>query len=101
MSDPTSPPVSAPSSGWRTFGLIVMGLGIALTVGAGLCTTAMFVGDMTSGGGGGDIDLSGIEFFVGGPFILVGALMWWGGNRMRKPKAKAGSPPSNTPPPVS
>jgi len=58
-------------------------LGIALTVGSGLCTTVFMVNDMTSSGGG-EINLSGVEFIVGGPFILVGALMWWGGARLKR-----------------
>jgi hypothetical protein len=38
---------------------------------------------MTSSGGG-EINLSGVEFIVGGPFILIGALMWWGGARLKR-----------------
>jgi hypothetical protein len=90
MSEPSSIPVAPPprpSSGRRIFGIIVMLLGIAMTVISGLCTTVFMVNDMTtSSGGGGDINLSGIEFIVGGPFILVGALMWWGGARLKRPR---------------
>jgi hypothetical protein len=101
MSDPALEPTI--SRGRRTFGLIIMLLGIAMTVTAGLCTTAFFVGDMTSsGGGGGDINLSGIEFIVGGPFILVGALMWWGGARLKRPRQSQSPDPkvASDPPPT-
>ena len=68
-------------------------LGIAMTVISGLCTTVFMVNDLTSsGGGGGNINLSGIEFIIGGPFILVGALMWWGGARLKRPRP---SPPAD------
>lgn len=109
MSEPSSSPVAPPpqpSSARRIFGIIVMLLGIAMTVISGLCTTAFMVGDMTAGsGGGGDINLSGIEFIVGGPFILIGALMWWGGARLKRPRANPppdpkvfGDPPPGSPP---
>lgn len=88
---PPPPPASPPPSGRRVFGIILMLIGIAMTVISGLCTTAFMVGDMTgSSGGGGDINLSGIEFIIGGPFILIGALMWWGGARLKRPRP---SPP--------
>lgn len=88
---PQPPLVTSPPSGRRIFGIIVMLLGIGMTVVSGLCTTVFMVGDMTgSSGGGGDINLSGIEFIIGGPFILIGALMWWGGARLKRPRP---SPP--------
>lgn len=93
MSEPSSIPVPPvrPASGRRVFGIILMLLGIAMTVISGLCTGAFMVGDIVDGGGGGggDINLSGIEFIVGGPFILVGALMWWGGARLKRPRSTA------------
>jgi hypothetical protein len=104
MSEPSpNPPPSTPSpaSGRRIFGIIVMLLGIGMTVVSGLCTTVFMLNDMTSSGGGGDIDLSGIEFIIGGPFILVGALLWWGGARLKRPRPgpKAfGDPPAGSPP---
>jgi hypothetical protein len=93
MSEPSSIPVAPPpqpTSGRRIFGIIIMLFGIAMTVISGLCTTIFMVNDLTSGsGGGGDINLSGIEFIVGGPFIVVGALMWWGGARLKRPRPNA------------
>ncbi|HYV90015.1 MAG TPA: hypothetical protein VFA91_15675 [Candidatus Polarisedimenticolia bacterium] len=83
---PPPPPVPAlppPIGAKRVIGIIIMLLGIALTVGSGLCTTVFMVNDMTSSGGG-EINLSGVEFIVGGPFILIGALMWWGGARLKR-----------------
>ena len=93
MSEPSSIrlPPAQPSSGRRVFGIILMLLGIAMTVISGLCTGAFMVGDIVDGGrgGGGDVNLSGIEFIIGGPFILVGALMWWGGARLKRPRSTA------------
>ena len=93
-------PVLAPT--WkRGCGLTIMILGIILTAFSGLCTAGMTIGDMTSGGGGGgDLNLSGVQYVVGGPFILIGALMWWGGARLKRlPQfPDPGGPPS---PPVS
>lgn len=80
-------------------------IGIGMTVVSGLCTTAFMIGDIT-GNSGGEINLSGIEFVIGGPFILVGALMWWGGARLKRlPPAVDpnvfGDPPPPAPPPAS
>jgi len=96
-------PVLAPT--WkRGCGLTIMILGIILTAFSGLCTAGMTVGDLTSGGGGGgDLNLSGVQYVVGGPFILIGALMWWGGWALSKakPSPPGGVPPAPPPPPAS
>ncbi|SRR5579885_1972262 len=95
MSDvPEAPqPILAP--GWRRgCGLTIMILGIALTVLSGLCTGAMTIADLSDGGrGGGDVNLSGIQYIVGGPFILIGGLMWWGGWALSRKKPMAADPP--------
>lgn len=108
MSDPAAvpPPAArpAPVSARRVIGIIIMVIGIGMTVVSGLCTSAFMIGDMT-GNGGGEIDLSGVEFIVGGPFILIGALMWWGGARLKRippapsPNVSGEQPP--TPPPAN
>ena len=52
---------------------------------SGLCTMGMTIADLSdSGHHGGDIDLSGIQYIVGAPFILIGALIWWGGSALRR-----------------
>ncbi len=82
---------SAPqgSTARRVFGLLLLIIGVGMTLVSGLCTAAFTVGDMfSSGGGGGEIDLTGVQFFVGGPFIVVGALLWWGGHRLLRPWRK-------------
>ena len=95
-------PVLAPT--WkRGCGLTIMILGIILTAFSGLCTAGMTVGDLTSGGGGGgDLNLSGVQYVVGGPFILIGALMWWGGWALSKakPRPPGGMPPAPPTPPT-
>ncbi len=79
-------------------------IGIAMTVVSGLCTAGFMIDDLsTGGGGGGEINLSGIEFVIGGPFILIGALMWWGGARLKRVPSTPdrngpGEPPSAPPP---
>jgi hypothetical protein len=79
------------ASGWqRGCGQMIMMLGIALTAFSGLCTVGMTIADLTdSGHHGGDIDLSGIQYIIGAPFIVVGALIWWAagpcGERTREP----------------
>ena len=103
---PQGPPVLAPT--WkRGCGLTIMIIGIIVTAFSGICTAGMTIGDMTGGGGGGggDLNLSGIQFVVGGPFILIGALLWWGGWALSKakpsgsatPPGPAGGPPPNPP----
>jgi len=89
--------------GWRRgCGLTIMILGIIMTVLSGLCTAGMTIGDLSGGcgGGGGDINLSGIQFIVGGPFILIGALMWWGGHALSRVKPPPGPPAGGSGPPV-
>lgn len=107
MSDPAAappPPVRPAPTARRVIGIIIMLIGIAMTVVSGLCTAGFMVDDLSNGGGGGgEINLSGIEFVIGGPFILIGVLMWWGGARLKRipvatgPDASVGPPPA--PPP--
>jgi hypothetical protein len=55
-------------------------LGIALTTLSGLSTMGMTIADLSnSGHHGGDINLSGIQYIFGLPFVVIGALIWWGG----------------------
>ena len=92
-SPPQGAPVLAPT--WkRGCGLTIMIIGIIMTAFSGICTAGMTIGDMTSGGGGGgDLNLTGVQFIVGGPFVLVGALLWWGGRALSKAKPSGGSSP--------
>jgi hypothetical protein len=95
--DPPPPrPPSQPllATGWqRGCGLTIMILGIVMTSLSGLCTGAMTIADLSSGShGGGDVNLTGIQFVVGGPFIILGGLMWLGGWALsRKRQAPADS----------
>jgi hypothetical protein len=77
--------------------------GIALTLLSGLCTVGMTIADLSdSGHHGGDINLSGIQYIFGAPFIVVGALIWWGGSALRRkapaPAASYRHPPSDDDP---
>jgi hypothetical protein len=78
LSQPQPQPLLA--SGWqRGCGLLVMILGIALTMLSGLCTLGMTIADLSdTGHHGGDLDLRGIQYIVGLPFVVIGALIWWG-----------------------
>jgi hypothetical protein len=94
-------PVLAP--GWKHgCGLTIMIFGILLTALSGLCTAGMTIMDLSGGGGGGgDVNLSGVQYVFGGPFILIGALLWWGGwalGRVR-PAAPGATPPTPGSPP--
>ena len=99
---PVEPPEDAASGSTarRVFGIILLVLGVGMTLVSGLCTAGMTIADLTSGGGGGggEVNLTGVQFIVGGPFILVGALMWWGGHRLAKPKKRADVTPAAGPP---
>jgi hypothetical protein len=63
-------------------------LGILLTVGSGLCTG---IGVITMAGDG----MTGLVIFVGSWFFVPGALMLWGGLKLRRgqkpPDATEGS----------
>jgi hypothetical protein len=77
MHDPASGPPDA-GLGWRAFGVLLIVAGIFLTVVSGVCTTAILLDPS----GGPELgDLSGAALVIGGPFILVGVLLWWGGVR--------------------
>ncbi len=57
-----------------------MVLGIGLTMLSGLCTVGMTIADLSAEGHhGGDVNLTGIQYVLGAPFIVIGALIWWGG----------------------
>jgi hypothetical protein len=102
MSPVEPPEAGAPGpTARRVFGVILLVLGVGMTLVSGLCTAGMTIADLTSsgGGGGGEIDLSGVQFIVGGPFILIGALMWWGGHRLAKPRKRMDENPVAGPPP--
>jgi hypothetical protein len=72
-------------------------LGIIMTAVSGLFTAGMTIGDLSSGGGGGgELNLSGIQFVVGGPFILIGALLWWGGHALSRVKPPPGPTTGST-----
>jgi hypothetical protein len=80
MYDPASQPGGAPDSGlgWRLFGVLLVIAGVLITIFAGLCTTAVV---MDPGGGPELGDMTGAALVIGGPTILVGVLLWWGGMR--------------------
>jgi hypothetical protein len=81
VADPFQPQQPPPASGWqRGCGLMIIMLGIALTMLSGVCTMGMTIADLSdSGHHGGEIDLRGIQYIIGLSFVVIGALVWWGG----------------------
>jgi hypothetical protein len=99
MYDPASKPAGAPDAGlgWRLFGVLLVIAGVLLTGFSGLCTAAVLIDP----GGGPELgDLTSAAIVVGGPFILVGLLMWWGGVRAFKKgrRAQAAAQPARAAP---
>ena len=92
MADPSQPPQPLLAAGWkRGCGLMIMIIGIGLTMLSGLCTLGMTIADLSdTGHHGGDLNLRGIQYIVGLPFVVIGALIWWGGWALgRKPRVAA------------
>jgi hypothetical protein len=66
---------------------------LALTAFSGLCTVGMTIADFSdSDHHGGDINLSGIQYIIGAPFIVVGAFIWLGGWALRRKNPGAAAP---------
>jgi hypothetical protein len=95
VADPFQQPQPLLASGWqRGCGMLIMMFGIALTMLSGLCTIGMTIADLSdSGYHGGDIDLRGIQYIIGLPFVVIGALIWWGGCALRRNNRGAAAPP--------
>jgi hypothetical protein len=105
---PLPPPVAPdggrpPSTARLVIGTLLLVLGMVLTGGAGLCTGLFSLIFLFDGGSGPELSGEGmfiIPFIYGGPFILIGALLWWIGVVVRgKRRVKATPPPWAAPPP--
>src|SRR5207245_2615503 len=99
MADHSQRPQPVLASGWqRGCGQIIMLWGIALTLLSGLCTVGMTIADLSdSGHHGGDINLSGIQYIFGAPFIVIGALIWRGGSALRRKAPGSAVPAARLP----
>ena len=86
MTDNSSSPQPLLATGWqRGCGQLIMAFGILLTMFSGLCTMGMTIADLSDGGHHhGDINLTGIQYIIGAPFIVLGALIWWAGSALRR-----------------
>jgi hypothetical protein len=95
MSDDSPGPQTILAPGWqRGCGELIMIFSIMLTLFSGLCTMGMTIADLSdSGSHGGEINLSGVQYIVGTPFIVLGALIWWAGSALRRKAPRAGSTP--------
>ncbi len=107
MTDRDPMPVAAPpseagapaSSARYVVGSVVFILGLLLTAGSGLCTGVLMFTFALDGNTGPELSGDGlfmIPLVFGGPFILIGALMWWGGRALRggKPPPPPGTVPA-------
>jgi hypothetical protein len=94
MADRSPEPQPVLASGWqRGCGQMIMIFGTGLTMLSGLCTMGMTIADLSdSGHHGGEINLSGIQYIFGVPFIVIGALIWWGGSALRRKASRARVP---------
>ena len=82
----------------RGCGLSIMVAGIGLTMLSGLCTVGMTIADLSdTGPHGGEVNLTGIQYLFGAPFIVIGALIWWGGWALSR-KGRVAAPPAGPPP---
>ena len=99
MADHSPLPQPLLAAGWhRGCGQMIMIFGIGLTMLSGLCTMGMTIADLSdSGHHSGEINLRGIQYIFGAPFILIGALIWWGGWALRR-KAPGAAVPADDPP---
>lgn len=87
---------AAPGAGRQIVAILLLVLGAVLTILSGACTGLFFVGFLIDSSTGPELsgaDLWMAPLVVGGPFILVGALMWWGGAKLRRNSAS--SPPES------
>ncbi len=69
-----------PLTARRAFGMLMIIVGVLMVGGAGLC------GIVAGVSFGRDTSVLPLVFLFSGPFILVGALLWWGGARLRRPQ---------------
>ena len=98
---PPAPEGGPPSTARLVIGTILLAFGILLTVGSGLCTGVLTVAFFFDSGGGPELsgeDLWMLPLMFGGPFVIVGALMWWGGAALRGKQRPAPPPPWMQPP---
>jgi hypothetical protein len=64
---------------------------IALTMIAGFLLGAYRIDDLGEGGSGGST--SDVAFALGGPAMLIGAFIWWGGAQLMRPQSGQASVP--------
>jgi len=96
---PGRAPQAEPGLARRVIAMFLLVVGVLLTIGSGACTGLFFIGfvmDSNTGPEFSGADLWMLPLILGGPVILLGALMWWGGARLRG--RPAAPPPSAQPP---
>jgi hypothetical protein len=81
----TEPASNLPSPGRMAGGMALIVIGLLILVPSGLCTAvvgAMSIFEMFSSSTGLDVLPEALMF--GGPFIAIGALLFYAGRRMRR-----------------
>jgi hypothetical protein len=105
LPNPAAPDGGQPPSTARlVIGTLLLVFGMVLTGGAGLCTGVLSLVFLFDGGSGPELSGDGmfiIPLIYGGPFILIGALLWWIGVVVRGKRRQAAPPPGTEPPAAS
>ncbi len=83
----TTPEPQLPTPGRMVGGMVLIVIGLLILVPSGLCTAGfglMSIWEKITGGTGLDVLSEALTF--GGPFILVGALLFYAGRSLRRPR---------------
>jgi hypothetical protein len=84
----STPETELPTPGRMLGGMALIIIGLLILIPSGLCTAffgAMSIWETISGGTGLSVLPEALMF--GAPFIVVGALLFYAGRRLRKPAA--------------
>jgi hypothetical protein len=84
----STPEPELPTPGRMLGGMALIVIGLLILIPSGLCTAffgAMSIWETITGGTG--LNVLSEALIVGAPFILVGALLFYAGRRLRKPAA--------------
>jgi len=86
MSDPQTPPSPQPAPKWTGSAIALVVIGLLILIPSGLCTSVFGLAGLfdSSGYGGYDGFMLGMALIVGGPFIILGALLIRTGLRERR-----------------
>lgn len=72
-----------PAGRWTGSAIVLVVIGLLILIPSGLCTGVFGIGALIDGGGGYSGFVLGMALVIGGPFILLGALLVRTGLRER------------------